>query len=247
MHADSSDKQSPDSPAGVRTVDAQEHGVILASGSPRRKLLLPIVRAVHSTVSPDVDEKPIPGESSDALARRLARVKLEVAHQIVGDINPPIPLISADTVVSLDEQPLGKPADEAEAFAMLQALSGRSHTVITAVGLSRSSTEPIASISVATKVDMRTLDDTEIKKYLERGEPFDKAGGYAIQDADLRPVRAINGCFPNVVGLPLCAVKWLLDGGDIPLAVAAPCQLCNQASELLRQHGFWAEVPPLEI
>jgi septum formation protein len=207
---------------------------------------VPIVCAARSTLSPDVDETPIPGESSDALARRLARVKLETALQIVGDINPPIPIISADTVVSLDEQPVGKPADEAEALAMLQALSGRSHTVITAVAFSRSNTERITLISVSTKVEMRTLNDTEMKQYVERGEPFDKAGGYAIQDAVLRPVRAINGCFPNVVGLPLCAVQWLLDGSDIPLNVEAPCQFCHRAADLLGQNGFWANVPLLE-
>jgi MAF protein len=166
---------------------------------------------------------------------------------LVEEVHPSIAVISADTVVSLDERPLGKPADKAEAMAMLQALSGRSHTVITAVALSRSNDDRTTLISVSTAVHMRTLDPSEIEQYVERGEPFDKAGGYAIQDAELRPVRAISGCFPNVVGLPLCAVQSLLVGSDNRLSLEAPCHLCKRAAEVLSRHGFWASLLPQDI
>jgi septum formation protein len=219
--------------------------VILASGSPRRGLLLPIVCPVESVLSPDVDETPLPGESSESLARRLASAKLIAARRLLEERVGPTLVVAADTVVSLDEKPLGKPSDAADARAMLRALRGRSHTVITAVALWGTEVDQTCVTSVASEVEMRPLEDVEIERSIERSEPFDKAGGYAIQDPELRPVRSISGCFPNVVGLPLCAVQAML-GGTLsePRFVPdrAPCDLCDRASDALNEHGFWADV-----
>jgi septum formation protein len=222
-----------------KTVQAQRR-VILASGSPRRRLLLPIICPVDSTLSPDADETALPGESSVALAKRLAATKLEAARQVLETSPDSVIVISADTVVSIDGAPLGKPTDAADARTMLRRLRGRCHTVITGVAVWESRTNRTTSTAVATEVEMRPLDDGEIERYIERGEPFDKAGGYAIQDAELRPVLAITGCFPNVVGLPLCGVQTLLEGQAT--TSVAPCDLCDRAAGVLSQHGFSAEL-----
>lgn len=237
--ADARPVTSPDSIARAGT------RVILASGSPRRRLLLPIICPVDSTLSPEADETPLPDEPSEALASRLARDKLGTTRQQLGDNPRPTIVISADTVVSLDGQPLGKPASAGDARAMLRSLRGRSHNVITAIALWESAANRTCLTSVATEVAMRQLNDAEIERYIERGEPFDKAGGYAIQDAQLRPVRAIGGCFPNVVGLPLCAVQSMLDGGvagSSSVRPSPPCELCQRASGVLSRNGFWADL-----
>ena len=122
-------------------------------------------------------------------------------------------LVSADTVVALDGEPFGKPLDASDAREMLSALAGRSHTVITAVGLGQTAERQTSDTRVtwvATEVVMRDIGHSEIERYIDRGEPFDKAGGYAIQDAELKPVDHMVGCFPNVVGLPLCVVRAML-------------------------------------
>ncbi|MFN0073402.1 MAG: Maf family protein, partial [Chloroflexota bacterium] len=118
------------------------------------------------------------------------------------------------------------------------------HTVITALGVTLAGRSGELAVNVGwvtTAVHMRELDAAEIEQSIARGEPFDKAGGYAIQDPELRPVRAIQGCFPNVVGLPLCAVQKMLDdpssSGSLSPAIA-PCELCRMAATELARHGY---------
>ncbi len=220
--------------------------VILASQSPRRMLLLPIVCGVVGTVSPDVDESPALGETSEELALRLAKAKLDRARSMLEVSFDNVSIVAADTVVALKGIPLGKPTCESEARDMLTNLRGRSHTVITAVAMGQARSESVTDdrvAIVATEVEMRELDNEEIEQYIARGEPFDKAGGYAIQDAQLRPVEAVRGCFPNVVGLPLCAVQAMLENDSVSGSFAptnTPCELCRAASEALNEHGFWA-------
>jgi len=222
--------------------------IILASQSPRRRLLLPIVCRVVGTVSPDVDESPALGESSEQLASRLAKAKLDRARSTLEVGSDNVSIVSADTVVSLEGIPLGKPTCESEARDMLTNLRGRSHTVITAVAIGQAGLERVTDdrvAIVATEVEMRELANEEIEQYIARGEPFDKAGGYAIQDAQLRPVKAIRGCFPNVVGLPLCVVQAKFQNDSVSSSFVptdTPCDLCRAASELLNEHGFWAPI-----
>ena len=126
-------------------------------------------------------------------------------------------MIGADTSVILGEKILGKPVDEAEAYEMLTALRGRSHRVVTAVTVSRDGIK--ASSVTSSDVAMREYSDAEMEAYIESGEPFDKAGGYAIQDVGFAPVSSFSGCYLNVVGFPLCEVKRLMNevGVDVML------------------------------
>ena len=211
--------------------------MLLASASPRRRALLRLLGVSFSVLAADVDENPRAGEPPEALTTRLARTKaLAVAANgtarpsgaAVPDIsgvgvepNPddstgsrldrppnardPV-VLGADTVVVLDGAILGKPADEAEARAMLAALRARDHRVLTGVALAVAG-EVAWSGLVETRVSMRAYGADEVERYVRSGRPLDKAGGYGIQDADFRPVDRIEGCFANVVGLPLCEVR----------------------------------------
>lgn len=176
---------------------------ILASGSPRRRQLLTLTEW-EAIVSPvEVDERPLAGESAQAVARRLATAKAQLAtrmqksHAII---------LSADTVVAEGERLLGKPSDAGQAEKMLMALRGKSHSVVTAVVLVDRSMEREVVEVCETTVPMRTYTVDEIAAYIASGDPFDKAGGYAIQDGTFRPValEELHGCFANVMGLPLC-------------------------------------------
>jgi septum formation protein len=208
-------------------------------------MLLPLINQVFNVVSVDVDETPRPGESAPALAERLAIEKAERAcEERIGQNDSELTVLAADTVVSLGDRPLGKPQDEQEARSMLRALRGGDHEVITGVAVRQPNGPRTYARIVQTRVRMRDYSDREINAYIASGEPFDKAGAYAIQDPEFRPVRGIHGCLPNVVGLPLCAVRSLLDRQRAgPDALPhPPCDLCEAADELLRRQGLWS--PP---
>ena len=173
------------------------HSLILASASPRRKELLATLGLRFSVQAPHIDESALPGEMPKAFAERMAREKAEAIS-----LPPQTIVISADTIVVSDNQILGKPADEAEAVAMLSVLSGKAHHVITAVCV-RSEKRAVV-FSVSTEVLFRDLEPNEISAYVATGCPMDKAGAYAIQGGAAHMVKAINGSYTNVVGLPLC-------------------------------------------
>ena len=188
---------------------AERTEIVLASASPRRLDLLRRI-GVEPTVHPaDVDEAPRAGESPHALVRRLARKKAEATP------DTDVLVVAADTVVVLDDQILGKPADDAEARAMLRSLSGRSHTVLTGVHVLHGGRA--AADVERTVVDFRPLSDDEIDAYVATGEPFDKAGGYGIQGAAGVFVRSITGSDSNVVGLPLATLVRL--AGEVGVAL----------------------------
>ena len=186
-----------------------EHGtLILASASPRRRELLAALDVPFTVVAADVDETVRPGEEPEAAAVRLARSKAEtVARQADAEL-----VLGADTVVVLDGRILGKPADATEAAAMLRALRGREHAVITGVALYDTASGETHCAAPGTTVRMRVYTDVEIAASIAAGTPFDKAGAYAIQDEVFTPVERIEGCYCNVVGLPLWTVLHLLDG-----------------------------------
>jgi septum formation protein len=174
--------------------------LILASASPRRAEILRAAQIPFSVLSSAVDETPLPGESVTDMVSRLAAAKAElVAARAVG----PAIVIAADTVVALDGTVMGKPRTSVDARQMLEKLSGRTHSVITGVALIRLPDAERREFTDITQVHFTALSDEEIVKYLASGEPFDKAGAYAIQGIAGRFIPRIDGCYFNVVGLPL--------------------------------------------
>lgn len=187
--------------------------LILASASPRRADLLKAAGIEFDVMPADVDETVHQGESAEQYARRVANAKacgaLARSHGR--------PVLAADTVVVVDGQILGKPADAADARRMLGLLSGRRHEVLTAVSVSLGGPDdvcPAASGVERTTVEFAPLNDKEIGWYIASGEPMDKAGAYAIQGLGSRFVTRIDGSYSNVVGLPIALVYKLLKLGS---------------------------------
>ncbi len=212
---------------------------ILASSSPRRRELLASLGIDFTIIRPQVDETQHPGEAPLDYVARLSREK---AAAVAAQVDEPAAVLAADTVVILgadtlgiDERGdiLGKPADAAEARAMLRRLRGRTHQVCTALTLIRVNTRPAPSLPLPdgvlpttrvtrTDVTMRDYTDAEIEAYIATGDPFDKAGSYAIQHADFNPVARIDGSYTNVVGLPLETLRAMLADIGWPVRDAAP-------------------------
>lgn len=189
---------------------------VLASGSPRRRELLAELGIPFIAISSHIDETQRPGEDPIAYARRLSREKAAAVHAQVRSEGEPLVVIAADTVViDTDDDGsavLGKPADAEEARAMLTRLRGRAHTVCTALTVLRQIDGRIdmETRDVRTRVWMRAYTDAEIEVYIASGDPFDKAGGYAIQHPGFHPVERIEGSYSNVVGLPVETLRDLL-------------------------------------
>ncbi len=174
--------------------------LILASASPRRAEIMRSAGIAFNVISSAVDETPMPNEAPQDLVQRLAVAKAElVAARAVG----PAIVIAADTVVVLEGEILGKPRTSEDARQMLEKLSGRTHTVLTGVALIRLPDAARREFIEATQVHFASISNEEILKYLASGEPFDKAGSYAIQGLAGRYIPRIDGCYFNVVGLPL--------------------------------------------
>jgi len=196
--------------------------LLLASGSPRRRELLHLLGLPFRVTIPPGEETTAPSGDARCQASNLARMKaLSVAGRNTEDL-----IVAADTLVVLEGRVLGKPEDVASARHVLQALRGRQHQVITGLAVLPPSTDAPAVQAVETQVWMRRYGDDEIAAYVARGEPFDKAGSYAIQDPLFRPVERIQGCYANVMGLPLCHLFCALKrvGVTVP---AAPLEVCE--------------------
>ncbi len=180
--------------------------LILASASPRRAELLTSAGFIFEVAPANVDETPEPDEAPDVYALRVARLKAHsaAAHRHSGGL-----ILAADTVVAAADRILGKPADRAEASAMLRLLSGRVHKVHTAVVVLDAEGEK--SEVVTTRVRFRPLSEAEVAWYVGSGEPAGKAGAYAIQGRGARFVDWIEGSWSNVVGLPIATVYRLLE------------------------------------
>jgi septum formation protein len=187
--------------------------LILASASPRRQELLRNARIPFVVQPANVVEQHRPGETPEACVRRLAREK---ANAVAERANPDAAILAADTEVVLDLKsgtPLGKPRDVADAERMLRLLSGRSHYVVTGTcliwtdGNGRRRSEGAAEV---TRVEMTEITAEEILEYVATGEPMDKAGAYAIQGIASRWIARIEGCYFNVVGLPVPLVYRML-------------------------------------
>ncbi len=182
--------------------------LILASTSPRRRLLLELAGIPHEVDAEPVDESVLEGESPIEYATRLARVKA----QAVAERHPGRRVLGADTVVVLDGSILGKPSDEQDAESILHRLAARRHDVLTAVALVRDGV--VDEAVEVTAVWMRAADPSLIRAYVATGEPMDKAGGYAAQGVGALLVDRIDGDFFNVMGLPLPRVIEMLESEE---------------------------------
>ncbi|HEX9944029.1 MAG TPA: Maf family protein [Thermoanaerobaculia bacterium] len=171
--------------------------LILASSSPRRRELLGSLGLRFTIRAVDLDETPRPGEDPRATVLRLARAKA-AARGHPGEL-----VLAADTVVVIDGELLGKPADPADARRMLGRIAGREHTVLTAVALEEPGRDRRAAEVAASQVKMARLSPEEIDWYVATGEPLDKAGSYAVQGIGALFVEEVFGNYTNVVGLPL--------------------------------------------
>jgi septum formation protein len=183
------------------------HGtIVLASASPRRTELMALAGIEFTVVAADICEDALPGEKPSEHVIRLSREKANaVAQKTAGRF-----FIGADTVVVLDDTIMGKPADDADAFRMLTALSGRNHEVITGFTVFDTVSGIHLSRSVHTDVTFRTISEIEIRDYIATGCPMDKAGAYAIQGGAVHFVRSISGSYTNVVGLPMAELYEVL-------------------------------------
>jgi len=192
---------------------------ILASGSPRRRELLASLDVEFEVIKSDIDETQGADEPPLAYVERLS---LEKANKVAAMLDTPAYVLAADTVVILaadtigvlDGEILGKPSDADEARAMLERLRARVHTVCTSLTLLRLDHDGLgAELTRLTLTDvfMRDYTPDEVEAYIATGDPFDKAGGYAIQHKDFHPVARIDGSYSNVVGLPVETLQEMLD------------------------------------
>lgn len=190
----------------VEKIGSPPTELVLASASPRRAELLRQLGLTFRAVSIDVDEEEASrGQRAPAgIARSRAVAKALAA----ATVHPDAVVLAADTIVVCGRRVLGKPRDAAEAARMLEMLSGRWHTVLTAIAVEGRG-ELTTTVEYA-RVAFRRLDDTEVRRYANCGEPLDKAGGYAIQGAAAGFIRRISGEYTTVVGLPLCRLSILL-------------------------------------
>ncbi len=209
--------------------------LILASVSPRRRDLLARLDLPFKVVAPRVDEGVLRGRP-EPIARRLAAAK---ARAVAAE-RPDAAVLAADTVVAYRGTLLGKPTNADEAQAMLQRLRlSQTHHVVTAVaalpparrGARLGGRRRPLIDHATTYVTMRRYTDADIAASIARGDPFDKAGAYAIQDERLAPVAAYQGCYCNVMGLPLWTAIRLLDRAGLDLTRVAPADLLPQCAE----------------
>jgi septum formation protein len=200
--------------------------LVLASASARRRELLARLKLPFVVRPVDLDERTPSRGDPEIIARRVARTKAEAARLV----DPESVIIAADTVVADDVSILGKPTDAEDARRMLKLLRGRTHKVVSAVALMRAGGRSALVRHPLTRVVMRDYTDAEFEASIARGDPFDKAGAYAIQDEAFRPVEHYNGCYCNVVGLSLWATIELLRKLDVKTRVSVQQLLPQCAS-----------------
>lgn len=186
--------------------------IILASKSPRRQELLRLLGVDYKIITEDIDETMDPSLPPEAEVRRVSACKAQAVAPLASaqDI-----IISADTIVVLDDRVMGKPKSAQEAVEMLEALSGRTHRVMT--GLTVRQGERSECVAVITEITFRPLSAREIRAYVASGEPMDKAGAYGIQGGASVFVSHLSGDYFNVMGLPVCTLTQLLRSFGVPV------------------------------
>jgi septum formation protein len=187
--------------------------LVLASASPRRSELLAQAGFLFEVESIPVDETRRMNEPPEDFVQRLAREKATAVFQARARRSAlAVPVLGADTVVVCNEIVLGKPSDDEDAFRMLRLLSGRTHRVLTGVCLI--SAAGLETAAESTLVTMLTPSEDQLRAYIATGEPRDKAGAYAIQGRAARWIPRIEGCYFNVVGLPVARVSAMMEAAD---------------------------------
>lgn len=201
--------------------------IVLASNSPRRRQLMALGGWQFVVCPADVDESPCMDEQPREYVLRVAEEKAQAAwrdlpRHCLSAASQDALVLAADTAVVDGEQILGKPADAGDAWRMLCQLRGRSHQVFTSLVVLQPGSGRMLKDVCITDVPMREYTDSEIGAYIASGDPFDKAGAYAIQHEAFHPVEQLQGCYTNVMGLPLCHVTRMLaqfgvlSGQDVP-------------------------------
>ncbi|OQY31449.1 MAG: septum formation protein Maf [Anaerolineaceae bacterium 4572_5.1] len=199
--------------------------MILASNSPRRHQLLSLTVDSFTVQPADVDESILPNEAPSDYVLRLAEEK---ARAVGMSVNGNSMVIAADTTVVDEGEILGKPTDAEDAERILRRLRNRTHRVLTGLAVFCPQDGLLAKKLIATDVPMRDYSDQEIGEYIASGDPFDKAGGYAIQNEEFNPVPELDDCFANVMGFPLCHFMLLRKEFGIPVDDEIP-QKCQKA------------------
>ena len=189
------------------------NSLYLASGSARRRELLTQIGVPFTVVSAAIDETPLANETPVSYVERLARGKAAAGFAALAQTSGAC-VLGVDTAVIVDGQIFGKPVDQADALAMLMALAGREHEVLTAIALTDG--QRCETRCVSSRVGFREISVEEATTYWHSGEPQDKAGGYAIQGLGSVFVAGLNGSYSAVVGLPVCETAQLLDQFGIP-------------------------------
>jgi septum formation protein len=204
---------------------SHQSSLTLASSSPRRRELLGLMGLPFTVKVAGIDETPAPTESALDYVRRVAREKAQASSQ--GQTTGLI--IAADTEVVIDGRVLGKPKDTADATAMLNLLRGRTHEVVSALVIHDTASGQTETVECHSPVPMRDYSADEVATYIATGDPFDKAGGYAIQHAGFHPVEDFNHCYAGVMGLPLCHLTLALRrlGQEPATNVPVACQIFN--------------------
>lgn len=215
--------------------------LLLASNSPRRRALLSDLGWAFELHPADIDETPLVGEKPGDYVLRLASAKALAAGS---HARPGMLVVAADTTVVLGEEALGKPGSAQEALQMLLRLRARWHQVKTGLAVCDPHSGRLETALAVTEVHMRPYSQAEIEAYIASGDPFDKAGAYAIQNAAFHPVDRIQGCYANVVGLPLCLLARLLEKfglaprGVFPLACEENLGYkCSECEAALNRHS----------
>ena len=194
-------------------LSAQPVDLVLASASPRRRELLTDMGMNFQIVPSGVPEEPKPGEAAEEVVRRLSAAKAWAVASNVGQGF----VIGADSMVVLEGEVMGKPSDAAEARSMLRQLRGTRHQVASGLTVVDAASGRYLSDSMTSNITLRDLSDREIDASIATGTPLDKAGAYAVQDTDLRPAQSWDGCYSNIVGLPLCRLGEMLAELGYPL------------------------------
>lgn len=197
--------------------------LILASASPRRQQLLALLGVPFRVKPADIDETPPDGHTPEEVALSLARQK---AMAVIGEVQDAL-VLGADTIVVCDGAILGKPGDAEDALRMLRCLNGREHLVVTGVALLEVAQGEVVREQgevVRTRVWFRNVTEEHLRRYVATGEPMDKAGAYGAQGYGSTLIERIDGCYFNVVGLPVSRVCAMLEAWGIPLlqTFAAP-------------------------
>ncbi len=197
--------------------------LILASNSPRRRYLLDLLGWDFRVIPADVDESLVPDESPSKYVLRLAESKARAVGALVG---ADAVVVAADTTVVDGNEILGKPVDSADAERMLRQLRGRVHQVCTAVAVIRAADGALLTDLCVTDVPMRDYNDTDMLAYIASGDSLDKAGAYGIQHTGFHPAENLQGCYANVVGLPLCHLARIFRRLGFPSGAGLP-QVCR--------------------